>query len=131
MNLLALTSAELWLAVIVIVVVVPVLNAMASERVHGAVTVSREIIEKHVSQLHQRVNQLAVVDELTLPTRKTQLEIHVKLAKLLADVIETDEHRDQAIAACKALDDFNARSAAQSIHKHEEMGPIHSNEAYR
>lgn len=119
MNLLALTSAELWLAVIVIVVVVPVLNAMASERVHGAVTVSREIIEKHVAHLHQRVNELAVVDEQTLPNRKTQLEINATVTETLAVITNEAPHKAIAKTAREALADFNARSAAESIHKRE------------
>jgi hypothetical protein len=120
MNLLALTSAELWLAVIVIVVVPLVFTAMFCERVHGAVTVRSDITDKKIGQSHDRMNELGRSGDDSLKSiEKTQLEINATVTEMLAVITNEAPHKAIAKTAREALADFNARSAAESIHKHE------------
>ncbi len=121
MNILALTSLELWLAVIAIVLVSIVGHAGIVNAIRSTVRHEVGCVASKINQLQQWVNKLPVVDEGTLPTRRTQLEINMHITNMLSQVLDTDKefYRDQAIAACKALDDYDLKMAQQQIHTHE------------
>lgn len=118
MNILAITDFEFGIAMAA-VTLLPVVIMANAVIVHLIVRGAAKELLKCVSQIRERqYDSILATDarikvvEQQAPERKTQLEISVAVTELLAEVLVSDEHTAQAIAAHKALDEFN------SIHQH-------------